>query len=277
MSEHRFHFITGLPRSGSTLFSAILRQNPRFSAEMSGPVYGLLTGIIEKQNPRAEFSHFFTADKRKNVYRGILQNYYADEEKPVVFDTSRAWSGQMPLLANLFPSSKMIACVRDIPWIVDSFERLHQKNFLTPSLMGNYSPHGSVYTRANAWTGPEGIIGFPFDLLKQAYFGEYSDRLLILPYDSLVQNPAVMMAKVHQFLGEPTFDYDFNNLVYRADEFDSLSGVPELHQVRRKVEFQPRSTLLPPDLFQRLHNQFGWLKPGETGALGPKSRSTLLG
>ncbi|MEM5734156.1 sulfotransferase, partial [Shewanella algae] len=34
----RFHFISGLPRSGSTLLSAILRQNPRFSAGMSSPV-----------------------------------------------------------------------------------------------------------------------------------------------------------------------------------------------------------------------------------------------
>ncbi|MBD9680249.1 sulfotransferase, partial [Pseudomonas sp. PDM18] len=33
-----FHFISGLPRSGSTLLSAILLQNPRFHAGMSSPV-----------------------------------------------------------------------------------------------------------------------------------------------------------------------------------------------------------------------------------------------
>jgi len=33
-----FHFISGLPRSGSTLLSAILRQNPRFYAGMTSPV-----------------------------------------------------------------------------------------------------------------------------------------------------------------------------------------------------------------------------------------------
>jgi hypothetical protein len=30
-AARRLHFISGLPRSGSTLLSAILRQNPRFS------------------------------------------------------------------------------------------------------------------------------------------------------------------------------------------------------------------------------------------------------
>jgi len=30
MSEKIYHFITGLPRSGSTLISSILQQNPKF-------------------------------------------------------------------------------------------------------------------------------------------------------------------------------------------------------------------------------------------------------
>jgi sulfotransferase len=39
--EHRvptLHFIAGLPRSGSTLLVALLRQNPRFAARISSPV-----------------------------------------------------------------------------------------------------------------------------------------------------------------------------------------------------------------------------------------------
>ena len=38
------HFISGLPRSGSTLLAALLRQNPRFEAGMSGPLAGLFVG-----------------------------------------------------------------------------------------------------------------------------------------------------------------------------------------------------------------------------------------
>ncbi|MEG3906006.1 sulfotransferase [Microcoleus sp. B4-C5] len=32
------HFISGLPRSGSTLLAALLRQNPRFHSAMTSPV-----------------------------------------------------------------------------------------------------------------------------------------------------------------------------------------------------------------------------------------------
>ncbi len=276
MSTHQFHFITGLPRSGSTLLAAILRQNPRFYAQMSGPVYGILSAIMERMQPKAEFAPFFTAEKRINVYRGVVENYYADQPNPVIFDTSRAWAGQLPLIANLFPEAKVIACIRDIPWIVDSFERLHQKNFLTPSIMSSFNPNSTVYTRSNYWISPEGIVGYPFDLLKQGYFGEYSDRLLLVPYDSLVKRPAAILSRIHQFLREAPFEYDFDHVEYSADEFDQFSGVSGLHKVHQKVELRPRQTILPPDLFQKLHSQFNWLTPGDTGTFGPKTKATFL-
>ncbi len=40
------HFISGLPRSGSTL----LRQNPRFQAGMSGPLAGLFGALLDEMS-----------------------------------------------------------------------------------------------------------------------------------------------------------------------------------------------------------------------------------
>ena len=37
-SARKFHFISGMPRSGSTLLAAILNQNPRFRAGMTSPL-----------------------------------------------------------------------------------------------------------------------------------------------------------------------------------------------------------------------------------------------
>ena len=44
----RIHFISGLPRSGSTLLAALLRQNPRFHADMSGPMAGLFGALLAR-------------------------------------------------------------------------------------------------------------------------------------------------------------------------------------------------------------------------------------
>ena len=50
-----FHFISGLPRSGSTLLSAILLQNPRFHAGMTSPVGALFSGVLEQCSAGSEF------------------------------------------------------------------------------------------------------------------------------------------------------------------------------------------------------------------------------
>ena len=52
------HFISGLPRSGSTLLAALLRQNPRFEAGMSGPLAGLFGALLRDMSARNEFSVF---------------------------------------------------------------------------------------------------------------------------------------------------------------------------------------------------------------------------
>jgi sulfotransferase len=56
--QHGIHFISGLPRSGSTLLAALLRQNPRFHAGMTSPVGGLymaLEGALSRRNEAAVF------------------------------------------------------------------------------------------------------------------------------------------------------------------------------------------------------------------------------
>jgi hypothetical protein len=50
------HFISGLPRSGSTLLSALLRQNRRFHASMTSPV-GSLVMTLERTPINLYHSH----------------------------------------------------------------------------------------------------------------------------------------------------------------------------------------------------------------------------
>ena len=75
--HNRLHFISGLPRSGSTLLAALLRQNPRFSAGMSSPVYALFRSMLRETSARNEGSVFIDDDIRKRLLRGVFDAYYA--------------------------------------------------------------------------------------------------------------------------------------------------------------------------------------------------------
>ena len=99
----RFHFISGLPRSGSTLLSGILLQNPRFHAGMTSPVGTLCTAVLGQVSAGSEFGAVVGRDKRKALLRGLFDADYADVDRQVVFDTNHAWSARMPLVHDLFP------------------------------------------------------------------------------------------------------------------------------------------------------------------------------
>jgi len=78
-----FHFISGLPRSGSTLTAALLRQNPRFHAGMSSPVAGLFEGVISQVSAGSEMASMVNEEQRERILKGIFESYYADRDEPV--------------------------------------------------------------------------------------------------------------------------------------------------------------------------------------------------
>ncbi|MCV7381766.1 sulfotransferase [Mycobacterium alsense] len=255
------HFISGLPRSGSTLLAALLRQNPRFEAGMSGPLAGLFGALLGEMSARNEFSVFIDDAKRERILRGLFDNFYAEPTAEVIFDTNRFWCGWMPAVSRLFPDAKVIACVRDLPWVVDSIERLIQHNVFSPSSIFNYSAGGTVYSRAQQVVAPEGMVGGPYDALKQACYGAQRDRLMLLQYETLTTHPAKAMEAIYGFVGEPVFDHDFDHVDYDVTEFDERAGTPGLHTVRGRVKAEPRETLLPPDLFKRFVRDAFWRDP----------------
>ncbi|MEO9001804.1 MAG: sulfotransferase, partial [Rhodanobacter sp.] len=124
-SVRKFHFISGLPRSGSTLLAAILNQNPRFRAGMTSPLADIMGMVMAEASSKNDFSFDVSDEQRVAMLRGLVENFYAEHAGAgVVFDTSRLWCSRMPLLGTLFPTAKVIACVRPLPWVLDSMERL---------------------------------------------------------------------------------------------------------------------------------------------------------
>lgn len=252
------HLISGLPRSGSTLLAALLRQNPRFHAGMSSPLAGMVGAMLGEMSGRNEFSVFIDDAQRQRVLRGLFDNYYADNASEVIFDTNRGWCARLPAISQLFPDAKVIACVRHVPWIIDSIERIIQHNAFSPSSIFNYSSGGTVYTRANGVAGADGLLGYAYDALKEACYGEHADRLLLVQYETLSSDPAKALNAIYDFLGEPAFKHDFKHVDYDARAFDAKAGTPGLHTVRPQVAAIERNTLLPPDLFRRFENDAFW-------------------
>ncbi len=256
------HFISGLPRSGSTLLAALLRQNPRFHAGMSSPVGSLFIALQGAMSKRNEAAVFIDEAQKRELLKGLFDNYYhAIHPEKLIFDTNRAWCSKLPTLARLFPHAKVICCVRHVPWIMDSIERIIRQNAFELSGIFGYEATNTVYTRVNRLAVSDGLVGFAIDALREAFWGEHADRLILVGYEALAKRPDDTLRRLYEFLGEPWYPHDYDNVEYEADEFDLALGTPNLHRVRRKVEWIERTTVLPPELFDRFLNDAFWAVP----------------
>jgi len=260
VTQPTVHFISGLPRSGSTLLAGILRQNPLFTAGMSSPVGGLMNQLLQSMSTNSEFSVFISEQQKRDILMGVFSAYYnsALQENKIIFDTNRLWCSKLPLIIELFPNAKIICCVRNIAWIMDSFERIVRKNPFEVSKIFNSGELATVYSRTEALSGGNRIVGFAYNGLKEAFYSEEAARLLLVDYQILTQKPKEVMGLIYQFLGLKYYPHDFENVEYSEEEFDSFLNTTGLHTVKRKVEFIPRKTILPPDLFTKFSDLSFW-------------------
>ena len=259
-NTQKFHFISGLPRAGSTLLAAILKQNPRFSAGMTSPVGALFSGMLQQFAAGSEFGPVISQEQRKRLVHGLFHSYYADQVgKAVVFDTNRMWCAKLPALQDQFPGSKVIACVRNVAWIMDSLERRFRSNpYELTRLFSDDTERNTVYSRVDTLAQRNRLVGYPWAALKEAFYGEHAQHMLLVEYDLLAAAPHKVMPLIYQFLGEPLFEHNFDDVQYDAPEFDAPLGVHGLHKIRPKVGVESRTTILPPDLFEQYSKLSFW-------------------
>lgn len=261
-SGQKFHFISGLPRSGSTLLSAMLQQNPRFRSGMTSPVGTFVTGLLEQVGAGSEFGPVVTTEQRQRLLRGIFSSYYADvPDGSVVFDTNRIWSSKLPAVRDLFPQAKVVACVRNVAWVMDSIERLYRANpYENTRLFVDANERATVYSRIDALAQRNRMVGFAWTAIKEAFYSEQAGSMLVVDYNLLASAPEKVLRIIYKFIDEPWYEgHDFQNLIYDAPEFDEALGLKGLHTVRSKVTLEQRWSVLPPDLFAQYNSMSFWL------------------
>jgi sulfotransferase len=246
MKSH--YFISGLPRSGSTLLTAILRQNPDFYADIGSPLESL-TGSSIDIITGSESNLTVTEKQRKNLLYGIFNGYYQHIDKPVIFDNSRNWAKKTNFLKTLFPYTKILCPVRDIVSILNSFEVILSKNpFHTKKLTENTK---NVFARCDGMMDKnDGIVANPWILLQEGY-ALNPEMIHFIEYENLCKEPERTIKSVYEFLEKPYYSHDFENVEYSNENFDKACNLKDLHTVKRKVEYKPPRCILPPEIVKK--------------------------
>jgi sulfotransferase len=233
--------MSGLPRSGSTLLTALLNQNPEIHASTNSPLldtihyteeYLLYNSEQYKAHPKPECAH--------KVLSSIAPNYYFNTPQNIIVDKSRGWVNQIQHIQDyITPEPKIICPVRSIPDIISSFLNLiyHSKttSFIDEGLIAN-NLEISNDNRADYLMSPQGIIGQSYHALTEAFRKGNDKYLLLVEYDDLVQNQQQELNRIYDFLQLPRFTHIFENVKPKFDENDEVYKLENMHTVRSKVE-----------------------------------------
>jgi len=102
------------------------------------------------------------------------------------------------------------------------------------------------------------MVGFAWHALREAVYGEFASQIVLVEYDLLAARPNDVIGLLYEFLGEEPYAHDFENVSYDAPKFDAQLGLEGLHRVHKVVAPRPRTTVLPPDLFERYGKLSFW-------------------
>lgn len=233
----QYHFLSGLPRSGSTVLASILNQNPSVYVTPTSPMLDLL---IENQNswyntPSVKANPF--PEQLTNVTRAMIKSMWEHRPEPIIIDKNRGWGKNMPASTILFEQEiKVIATVRDLPSIMASWLTLIKAN-------ENSNIHKIIQQRGYEINDENIMAEMWFNMVKDCMEAlcqlkkDASNRLLLISYDDLVINPTDQISKIESFLQLPTHRYDYENIICDTIDDDlSAWGLRGMHEIRKKLQ-----------------------------------------
>lgn len=229
MATQSLHFLSGIPRSGSTVLSAILNQNPQTHVSTTSGLVHALDGLANTwQNAPLLNDSDPERKKLEHAMRVVATSFHAQETiKPVVIDKSRGWP--VPVIIRsmaqvLDRQPKIIATVRSVPDCAASFVRVAKPDNLTA-----FIEKGELFTHLKA----------AYQTLEAGYRA-FPECFLFVEYEDLLANPKRELERIHAFLDLPPFDYDFDNIdgssVKENDEF--VHGYVGMHDIKPKLARQ---------------------------------------
>ena len=222
-----FVALSGLPRTGGTLLSAILDQNPEVHAEGNSAVCQLMWDMQQScENSSSEqLEANYRESTQDDLVRAIPAIYYKDSKATHIIDKCRSWTlpDNIKMLKRYVRDDpKVIVLTRPIDEIVQSFVELR---------------------KANGWQGDvESDLLIPdSEPIMRSLNGvkwaqeNNNGEFLFIEYEDLVQSTAEVIDSIYTFCGMEQFMHDFNSIKNNHPENDLVYGLIGHHEIRSQI------------------------------------------
>lgn len=269
--KRKYYFIAGLPRSGSTVLSAILNQNPKFYSGPSSPVLPCMHTLNQHLVGNELFAAYPKTEEGKLMISSLIDNYYNDKKESIIFDKNRAWPARIDIIESFITNNiKIICTVRDPDEILASFISMIKRNpyqegqpkinFIDENLVKNNIPINDA-NRCDFIASSDGILGQSSQAISKAIREGYADKIHFVEYHNLTDDPINTMKEIYEFIGEKYYEHTFDNLENKDREKDlDTYGLSDMHEIRPVLEdiSEDPKKILPEEIVEKCKGSDFW-------------------
>jgi len=253
-----FFFLAGLQRSGATILSSVLNQNPNVWVSPASPLFRFMKKALPFHNEIEALDYDRNA-AINNTIMAMPHSFYADKEAKHIIDKNLNWPSDagVEIIGKYITKNVKIICpVRNILDILASFDTIinlnpeSNNNKIDIQVIEESQSHLPMADRRAEW-----LMRYDKDIplclgyLRYAMIPEFRHIFHFVEYDEFITNPQQEIEKVYEFLGIEKYNHEFENIEDPTGISElSFTGIKNLHKIRpsiKKISKNPEDIFLP--------------------------------
>ena len=244
----KYYFLAGLPRSGNTLLSSILNQNPDIKVSSNSFLNIHLYNTYHLKYSE-QYYNFPDSKSLDNLVSSSFDSYYQDWNAKYIIDRG-PWGTpfNLQLLQEYLKNEiKIICTVRDIVEIIASFiktspdyikKEIDKEINQGKRFEDNYK---SEIERLCEWViQPMGQLDHSLFSLGNLCKEENKKYLHLIEYKDFIKSPKRTIHKIYDFLNIPHYNHNYNDIqqfsVNGLKYNDKMVFKSNLHEVKNTIQ-----------------------------------------
>ena len=245
-------FLIALPRSGNTLFTSIINQNPEIACTANSVTLEIMKNVFLIKTTDT-FQNFPDHRSLDNVLNNVFTNYYQQWPQRIIIDRGPALTngnpGNFELMQKHFkPGFKCIVLLRDLMDVLASYMKWYTEN--PDSFVNTFGKTDEE--KLIALMKEDGAIVKQIKSIQNAY--NYPNMCHFIKYNDIVVNPEKVFKKLYKFLEEPYYPHYFENLKQiniNDIEYDDTVVGKNMHTIRTIVKKETNNYIVPKSIREK--------------------------
>ncbi len=233
-TSKQLFFLVAQPRSGNTLFTSIINQNPEIVCTPNSITLEIMKDVFLLKQTDV-FLNYPDHKSLDNVLDVVYDNYYKNWSQPIIIDRGPVMTpGNFALMQKHFKRSfKCIVLLRDVMDVLASYMKWYTEN---PDAFPNRFNLKNDEEKLGMIMNKDGAVAKDLEAIKNAF--NYPDICHFVKYDDLVARPDEEIKKIYKFIGKPYFNHKFDNLQQvevNGMKYDDTIVGKNMHNIRSVV------------------------------------------